>query len=202
MAAQEYYNTPPQNAPQQPPRPQHNSANYKPASYTYPQQYNQRPVSQPPAQYYPPQQQQQTMAYQQAPSSQVQDCHAQPPHPEPLHTVRSYSEPPRSQHHSHNHHDHHHHRHHNHSRSPSPRRRPRDHSSRNTFLGAFGGGAIGDAIFPGLGTLGGALLGGYGGHEVNKGSGNRSRSGRPRSARKRDTYDEEYEEGRRRRGEI
>lgn len=38
----------------------------------------------------------------------------------------------------------------------------------NTFLGAGGGAIIGDAIFPGLGTLGGALLGGFGGHEYGK----------------------------------
>lgn len=35
----------------------------------------------------------------------------------------------------------------------------------DTFLGAGGGAIIGDAIFPGLGTVGGALLGGYGGHQ-------------------------------------
>lgn len=57
---------------------------------------------------------------------------------------------------------------------------------------------IGDAIFPGLGTLGGALLGGLGGHETA-----RSRSERPQPRRKhRDKYDELWEEGRRRRGEI
>jgi len=33
----------------------------------------------------------------------------------------------------------------------------------STFLGASGGAVIGDLIFPGLGTLGGALLGGVGG---------------------------------------
>jgi len=54
-------------------------------------------------------------------------------------------------------------------------------------------------IFPGLGTLGGALLGGIGGHEVSRG---RSGSGSGKTRRRRDTYEEEYEEGRRRRGEI
>jgi hypothetical protein len=39
----------------------------------------------------------------------------------------------------------------------------------NTFLGAGGGALIGDMIFPGLGTIGGALLGGVGGHEYGKG---------------------------------
>jgi len=38
----------------------------------------------------------------------------------------------------------------------------------NTFLGAGGGALIGDMIFPGLGTIGGALLGGVGGHEYGK----------------------------------
>jgi hypothetical protein len=36
---------------------------------------------------------------------------------------------------------------------------------RDTFLGAGGGGILGDLIFPGAGTLGGMLLGGLGGHE-------------------------------------
>ncbi|CZT15607.1 uncharacterized protein RCC_12227 [Ramularia collo-cygni] len=57
-------------------------------------------------------------------------------------------------------------------------------SSANTFIGAGGGALIGDAIFPGLGTIGGAILGGLGGHKVSKdkekesrgyGSSNRSR---------------------------
>lgn len=74
-----------------------------------------------------------------------------------------------------------------------------DYTARNTLWGAFGGGAIGDLIAPGLGTLGGALLGGIGGHEAS-----RSRSGGSggKAQRKRDRYDEEWEEGRRRRGEI
>lgn len=33
------------------------------------------------------------------------------------------------------------------------------------FLGAGAGGVIGDVIFPGLGTVGGLLLGGYGGRK-------------------------------------
>ncbi len=73
-----------------------------------------------------------------------------------------------------------------------------DHSSRNTFLGAFGGGTIGDLIAPGLGTLGGALLGSVGGRRMGR---EVNREGRER-ARKRDKYDEEWQEGRRRRGEI
>ena len=38
----------------------------------------------------------------------------------------------------------------------------------NTFLGAGGGALVGDAIFPGLGTLGGLLIGGWSGHEYSK----------------------------------
>ncbi|KAF2262876.1 hypothetical protein CC78DRAFT_294056 [Lojkania enalia] len=41
----------------------------------------------------------------------------------------------------------------------------RDHKNRDTFLGAGGGAIIGDAIFPGLGTAAGLLLGGYGGRK-------------------------------------
>ncbi|KAF2857207.1 hypothetical protein K470DRAFT_261048 [Piedraia hortae CBS 480.64] len=37
-----------------------------------------------------------------------------------------------------------------------------------TFLGAGGGAVLGDAIFPGLGTLGGAILGGLGGRRFEK----------------------------------
>lgn len=80
---------------------------------------------------------------------------------------------------------------------PQPRKRHNSNTT-STFIGAFGGGAIGDLIFPGLGTLGGALLGALGGHEV----GSRSQSQNGGKHRKRDRYDEEYEEGRRRRGEI
>jgi len=56
-----------------------------------------------------------------------------------------------------------------HSRGSSDRSR----SDRNTFLGAGGGAIVGDAIFPGLGTIGGLLLGGLGGHEYSR---RRSRS--------------------------
>ncbi len=73
-----------------------------------------------------------------------------------------------------------------------------DETTKHTFLGAVGGSIIGDAIFPGLGTIGGLVLGGIGGHEAG-----RSRSARPPPRRKyKDKYEEEWEEGRRRRGEI
>ncbi|KAF2772443.1 hypothetical protein EJ03DRAFT_204578 [Teratosphaeria nubilosa] len=61
-------------------------------------------------------------------------------------------------------HRHHHHHHHHHTR-PQPKKKA---SGASAFLGAGGGAIIGDAIFPGLGTLGGAILGGLGGHEYGK----------------------------------
>ncbi|KAG9233847.1 hypothetical protein BJ875DRAFT_463149 [Amylocarpus encephaloides] len=75
----------------------------------------------------------------------------------------------------------------------------RGRKDRNTFLGALGGGVVGDLIAPGLGTLGGALLGGVGGRRTGRSG---SDSGRSRTRGRRDRYDEEWEEGRRRRGEI
>lgn len=78
----------------------------------------------------------------------------------------------------------------------------KDHTARNTFWGALGGGAIGDLIAPGLGTLGGALLGGVGGHEAGRSRSGSGRDGGRSRTRKRDRYDEEWEEGRRRRGEF
>jgi len=39
------------------------------------------------------------------------------------------------------------------------------HKNRDTFLGAGAGTIIGDAIFPGLGTAAGLVLGGYGGRK-------------------------------------
>ncbi|PPJ53370.1 hypothetical protein CBER1_00954 [Cercospora berteroae] len=57
-------------------------------------------------------------------------------------------------------------RHRKHHDRPQPTKKKS--SGVNTFLGAGGGALIGDAIFPGLGTLGGALLGGLGGHEYGK----------------------------------
>ncbi|KAF2092621.1 hypothetical protein NA57DRAFT_82173 [Rhizodiscina lignyota] len=42
------------------------------------------------------------------------------------------------------------------------------HKDMDTFLGAGGGAIIGDAIFPGLGTIGGLILGGVGGREYAK----------------------------------
>ncbi|KAF2726190.1 hypothetical protein K431DRAFT_280217 [Polychaeton citri CBS 116435] len=66
---------------------------------------------------------------------------------------------------------------HRHHHSSKPRAQRKKSSGVDTFLGAGGGAIIGDAIFPGLGTLGGALLGGLGGHEYGK---KRARSHDPR----------------------
>lgn len=74
----------------------------------------------------------------------------------------------------HHHRDRHRRRRHHSSSSPS---RPRSSSSKRRtsstsrsttadgFLGAAGGGLIGDLIFPGLGTVGGALAGWFGGKD-------------------------------------
>ncbi|KAF1988138.1 hypothetical protein K402DRAFT_29650 [Aulographum hederae CBS 113979] len=62
----------------------------------------------------------------------------------------------------------HHSHHRKHSFNADKERRDRD-----TFLGAGGGALLGDALFPGLGTVGGLLLGGWGGHHHAK---KRSRS--------------------------
>ena len=89
------------------------------------------------------------------------------------------------------------------SRSIS-RGRDRDHDSRrkhvekkkssgvNTFLGAGGGALIGDMIFPGLGTIGGALLGGVGGHEYGKSRDKYERSPGRRHRRYSNEDDTEY----------
>ncbi|KAK4549566.1 hypothetical protein LTR36_006563 [Oleoguttula mirabilis] len=61
-------------------------------------------------------------------------------------------------------HHHHHHHHHN----PVRPEQKRKGSGVSTFLGAGAGSLIGDAIFPGLGTIGGAILGGVGGHKYEK----------------------------------
>lgn len=96
------------------------------------------------------------------------------------------------------------------SRSPEPKKH-RHHSSRpqttrqksggvNTFLGAGGGAIIGDLIFPGLGTIGGAIIGGVGGHEYGKkrASSNPSRAYQQRRSASNygDYADEEHRRGR------
>ncbi|KAI7152968.1 hypothetical protein KC349_g8668 [Hortaea werneckii] len=51
---------------------------------------------------------------------------------------------------------------------PSQEQQRKKSNGVSTFLGAGGGAVLGDIIFPGLGTLGGAILGGVGGHEYGK----------------------------------
>lgn len=58
-------------------------------------------------------------------------------------------------------------------------------------MGAGGGAIIGDAIFPGLGTVGGALLGGLGGHKVAMDKRERARS----NGGGRDRYEREWNSG-------
>jgi hypothetical protein len=85
-------------------------------------------------------------------------------------------------------------KHRHHSSRPTPPTRQKS-GGVNTFLGAGGGAIIGDLIFPGLGTVGGAILGGVGGHEYGKkrASSNPSKNGR---RAKGDTYEDEYRRGR------
>lgn len=86
------------------------------------------------------------------------------------------------------------HRHHHH-RPPMEKKK---RSGVSTFLGAGGGALIGDAIFPGLGTLGGAILGGVGGHEYGKQRRSYSNPSRTRDSRYSDEsgYGDAYGRGR------
>jgi hypothetical protein len=68
------------------------------------------------------------------------------------------------------------------------------HENRDTFLGAGAGGIIGDAIFPGLGTAAGLLIGGLGGRKYAKDK--RSHSEERQPHRHRDAYREGREERR------
>lgn len=97
---------------------------------------------------------------------------------------------------------HRHHKHHGpHSReTKSHDKDHKNHKNLDTFLGAGAGTIIGDALFPGLGTAAGLLLGGYGGRKYAERScsedGGR-RDGEGRERRRKGSY-EEYR-GRRRR---
>ncbi|KAE8825381.1 hypothetical protein HRS9139_08491 [Pyrenophora teres f. teres] len=57
------------------------------------------------------------------------------------------------------------HRRHKHSEKDKDKSHSGAHKTRDTFLGAGAGTIIGDAIFPGLGTAAGLVLGGYGGRK-------------------------------------
>ncbi|KAF7947399.1 hypothetical protein EAE96_008487 [Botrytis aclada] len=95
---------------------------------------------------------------------------------------------------------------HTHSRTSKTRARD-SRKDRNTFFGAFGGGLIGDLIMPGLGTLGGAILGGVGGREASRNGHKSEKSVKGEKPERRrlfggKTYEEEWREGRIARGEI
>lgn len=91
---------------------------------------------------------------------------------------------------------------------PEPRRRRHSHhkksrsSARSTttegFLGAAGGGLIGDLILPGLGTVGGALAGWIGGIEYGE---HRKRRSSQLEAKQREWEEKFDPDGRRRSGE-
>ena len=184
MAAQEYYQgfAPQQSSPFQPQQPNWNNPPHQQALQVRPAVHFEQPGPPPPYtqqnQYPPPPPPQNQHQQPRPPQVQVHPPSQAPyfaPPPQAgqpgfarLEPKRSHSTPPED--YKHHHHQHHHHSH-SHSRSRS-RSRSRsgsnDHKSRNTFLGAGGGALIGDAIFPGLGTLGGALLGGFGGREYSK----------------------------------
>lgn len=59
------------------------------------------------------------------------------------------------------------------------------HKNRDTFLGAGAGTIIGDAIFPGLGTAAGLVLGGYGGRKYARERSRSDVSGREREKERR-----------------
>lgn len=83
---------------------------------------------------------------------------------------------------------------HHRSRDGRTKTHQKKHENRDTFLGAGAGGIIGDAIFPGLGTAAGLIIGGLGGRKYAKDK--RSHSEEGRSHRHRDAYREGRDEGR------
>lgn len=80
------------------------------------------------------------------------------------------------------------------SRGQRTKSHQKKHDNRDTFLGAGAGGIIGDAIFPGLGTAAGLIIGGLGGRKYAKDKRSHSEEGRPH--RHRDAYREGRDEGR------
>ena len=75
-----------------------------------------------------------------------------------------------------------------------PREQKKKSNGVSTFLGAGSGAVIGDLLFPGLGTIGGALLGGVGGHEYGK--------QRRSYSNDRDYYEDNHRRGRRHEGKY
>ncbi|KAL1607488.1 hypothetical protein SLS59_002456 [Nothophoma quercina] len=80
------------------------------------------------------------------------------------------------------------------SRGGRTKTHQKKHENRDTFLGAGAGGIIGDAIFPGLGTAAGLIIGGLGGRKYAKDKRSHSEEGRPH--RHRDAYREGRDEAR------
>jgi uncharacterized protein YcfJ len=81
------------------------------------------------------------------------------------------------------------------SRGHRTKTHQKKHDNRDTFLGAGAGGIIGDAIFPGLGTAAGLIIGGLGGRKYAKDK-QRSHSEEAHPHRHRDAFREGREEGR------
>lgn len=102
----------------------------------------------------------------------------------------SYTRPTRSRSQSRERRKHHH--------KSQPEGKPKKNTGMNTFLGAGGGAIIGDLIFPGMGTLGGALLGGIGGHEYGKkrSASNPGRASRRSYSNGAEYYNDDYRRGR------
>lgn len=213
MAAQDYYNSfstgpqgpsYPQQQPQQVPYPQ-SQLQQRPPSFTpssAPPPYSPGPYNGPRPN---SQQSQQAPFFSPPPNNATLRPPGQGYDGSALKPARSYSSPPADYKH--------HHHHHSSDSSPSrsrsrsrSRERRRSHSSRygergfergyddhhhraphkdmDTFLGAGGGAIIGDAIFPGLGTIGGLILGGVGGREYAKKKERSERSSRHSDSRR------------------
>lgn len=166
------------------------------------------PQTPPPAQYYPPPPQQQN-SYLGAPLQPIRS-HSQParvrfadPESDRSTDLGSNSDSDSSLQRRRRHHRHRSSNDHDLDYSGRERERSHRHSSskidkeshkdRDTFLGAGAGTILGDAIFPGLGTAAGLLLGGYGGRKYAE----RSKSeDSPRHHRHRDAFRDGKEEGR------
>ncbi|KAL2040041.1 hypothetical protein N7G274_007444 [Stereocaulon virgatum] len=178
-----YGQQPPQRPPQPSPQPSKMNA-YPPQgqapwqqaynSQHHPSQHYYTPHS---TNYYPQQQQQQQQQqpYPQNPQyAQQPQYNAQPQqHHRPHNSALA---PPQSNHHRPQHH------------RKKHRKHSDSHESRDTFLGAGAGGLIGDLLLgPGVGTLGGAVIGALTGNSKAKKDKSRSRS-RHRRSRSRDSY--------------
>lgn len=85
-----------------------------------------------------------------------------PQNPHPPHQTSGRALSPNDYDRPHHHHHHHHHKH-------SEHKEKREHATRDSLIGAAGGGLLGDLLLgPGVGTLGGAILGAIGGNHHGK----------------------------------